>query len=199
VPGGAAGADVGAVTRLETIAELVGTRIGMLRVMQQTHLQAATDALTGLLNRRTVEDRAHELLRHGIPFALAMGDLDHFKEINDTHGHDAGDRALRLFARTLQTTFRSEDVVARFGGEEFVILFPNRTTTEAAAALERVREQLVLAIAAGPVPGFTASFGVSHSDEWTDLEELLRAADNALFRAKREGRNRVIVEGLLTT
>ena len=102
-------------------------------------------------------------------------------------------------ARTLQTTFRSEDVVARFGGEEFVILFPNRTTTEAAAALERVREQLVLAIAAGPVPGFTASFGVSHSDEWTDLEELLRAADSALFRAKREGRNRVIVEGLPTT
>jgi len=187
-----------AITRLETIAELVGTRIGMLRVMEQTSLQAATDPLTGLLNRRTVEDRAHELLRQRIPFALSIGDLDHFKALNDTHGHDAGDRALRLFARTLQTTLRDDDVVARFGGEEFVILFPGRTMAEAAAALERVREHLALAIGAGPVPGFTASFGVSHCDDWANLDEMLRAADNALFRAKREGRDRVAVDGLLT-
>jgi diguanylate cyclase (GGDEF)-like protein len=192
-------ADPATVARLETVGELVGARVGMLRVMKQTHLQAATDPLTGLLNRRTVEDRAHELLRRHTPFALAMADLDHFKTVNDTHGHDAGDRALRLFARTLQKTFRAEDFVAKFGGEEFVILFPNRTSVEAAAALDRVREQLVLALAAGPVPGFTASFGVSHSDDWADLEEILRAADNALFQAKREGRNRVVIEGVSTT
>ena len=167
--------------------------------MEQTSLQAATDPLTGLLNRRTVEDRAHELFRQRVPFALSIGDLDHFKALNDTHGHDAGDRALRLFARTLQTTLRDDDVVARFGGEEFVILFPGRTMAEAAAALERVREHLALAIGAGPVPGFTASFGVSHCDDWTNLDEMLRAADNALFRAKREGRDRVAVDGLLTS
>jgi diguanylate cyclase (GGDEF)-like protein len=185
------------ITRLETIAELAGTRIGMLRVMEKTHLQAATDPLTGLLNRRTVEDRAHELLRLRIPFALAVGDLDHFKTINDTHGHDAGDRALRLFSRTLEKTFRADDIIARPGGDEFVILFPGRSTADAADALDRVREQLVLALAAGPVPGFTATFGVSHSDDWVNFEEILRAADNALFQAKRDGRNRVAIEGLL--
>jgi predicted signal transduction protein with EAL and GGDEF domain len=88
------------VSRLEALATHAGTRIGMLRVMEATHLQAATDPLTGLLNRRSFENRVQELLKHGTTLTLAMGDLDQFKALNDTHGHEAGDRALRLFSRS---------------------------------------------------------------------------------------------------
>jgi diguanylate cyclase (GGDEF)-like protein len=126
-----------------------------------------------------------------------MGDLDHFKALNDTHGHDAGDRALRLFSRTLERSLRTDDFVCRFGGEEFVVIFPERTAAEAASALNRVREELLVVVAAGAAPAFTVSFGVAHSEEGTSLEELIRIADGALFRAKREGRNRVVVDGPL--
>ncbi|MDQ1516521.1 MAG: hypothetical protein QOE80_2351 [Actinomycetota bacterium] len=184
----------GDVARLEAIATQAGSRIGMLRVMTATHLQAATDPLTGLLNRRSFENQAHELLRRNVPFALAMGDLDHFKALNDTHGHEAGDRALRLFARTVRTVLRADDLVCRYGGEEFVIVFPESSAAVAAAALERVQEHLLLTLAGGTVPGFTASFGVAHSTEASSLEELCQVADSALFRAKRQGRNRVIAD-----
>ena len=183
-------------TTLEVVATESGTRIGMLRVMEATHLQAATDPLTGLLNRRSLENRAHELLRAGTPFALAMGDLDHFKKLNDTHGHDAGDRALRSFSQTLRASLRGEDLVCRYGGEEFVILFPRRSANEAAAALSRVQQELLLSVARGGMAPFTVSFGVAHSDQEPALDELCRAADAALFRAKREGRNWVVVDDL---
>ena len=163
--------------------------------MEATHLQAATDPLTGLLNRRSFENRAQDLLRRRAPFALAMGDLDHFKALNDTHGHDAGDRALRVFSQTLRATLRGNDVVCRYGGEEFVILFPDHSTGEAAAALERVQQELLITVAAGAIAPFTVSFGVASSDAATTLEEICRVADSALFRAKREGRNRVVIDG----
>jgi diguanylate cyclase (GGDEF)-like protein len=179
---------------LESIAERAGARIGMLRVMEQTYLQAATDPLTGLLNRRSLENKIHELLRGQQQFAVAMGDLDNFKMLNDTHGHDAGDRALRVFARTVRTALRGDDLVSRYGGEEFVLVFPGLSATGAARALERVREALALAVGAGTAPPFTASFGVAASADANGLEELLRLADAALFQAKRQGRNRVVVD-----
>jgi diguanylate cyclase (GGDEF)-like protein len=182
------------VIRLEALASQGGARIGMLRVMQRTSLQAATDSLTGLLNRRMLETRASELLQRGEPFALAMGDLDHFKRLNDTYGHEAGDRALRLFARTLRSSVRSEDLICRYGGEEFVVAFPRRTAAEAAAALRRTQEELLVATAKGNVPPFTVSYGVTDSHQASTLEELLRVADHNLFRAKREGRNRIVAD-----
>ncbi|MCU1392126.1 MAG: hypothetical protein JWM34_554 [Ilumatobacteraceae bacterium] len=181
---------------LEAVATVTGARIGMLRVMEATHLQAATDPLTGLLNRRSFENQAHDLIRSGTPFALAMGDLDHFKALNDTHGHDAGDRALRSFAQTLRATLRGEDLVCRYGGEEFVIVFPRRSAEEAAAALSRVQQELLLLTASGSIAPFTVSFGVARSEQGSELDELCQIADAALFRAKREGRNRVIVDTL---
>jgi diguanylate cyclase (GGDEF)-like protein len=182
------------VRDLEAIAERSGARIGMLRVMEQTHLQAATDPLTGLLNRRSLENKLHDLLRSGHPFAVAMGDLDHFKILNDTHGHDAGDRALRVFASTVRGALRTDDLISRYGGEEFVFVFPGLSTAEAASALERVREALALAVNAGSVQPFTSSFGVAFSADADGIEELLRLADTALFQAKRQGRNRVVVD-----
>lgn len=182
------------VTRLETIATQAGSRIGLLRVMESTYLQAATDPLTGLLNRRSFENQVQELLRRHTPMAVAMADLDHFKKINDSHGHDAGDRALRLFARLLRSTLRSEDLVSRYGGEEFVVAFPGLSTDAAAKALNRVQEALLVALASGDVPPYTASFGISHTNHARSLEDLCRTADRALFRAKRAGRNRIVVE-----
>lgn len=186
--------DLDQVVRLEALASQGGTRIGMLRVMQRTSLQAATDSLTGLLNRRALENRAYELLQRGEPFALAMGDLDHFKRLNDTHGHEAGDRALRLFSRTLRGSVRSEDLVCRFGGEEFVVVFPRITAAEASDALRRTQEELLVAIAKSNVPAFTVSYGVTDSYQAGTLEELLRVADLHLFQAKREGRNRIMLD-----
>lgn len=179
---------------LEAVASEAGARLGMLRVMEAVHLQAATDPLTGLLNRRSFENRAQDLMRRSVPFALAMGDLDHFKKLNDSHGHDAGDRALRAFAQTLRSSLRGEDLVCRYGGEEFVILFPHRSSSEAAVALGRVQQELLVTVAGGAVAPFTVSFGVAHSEGDQTLEDVCRAADAALFRAKREGRNRVVID-----
>ena len=182
------------VGQLEAVAEQVGGRIGTIRVMEKTHLQAATDPLTGLLNRRSLENAAQDLLRRGMPFALAMGDLDHFKKLNDTNGHDVGDRALRQFARVVRSVLRAEDLVSRYGGEEFVLVFPGQSTTAAVAALTRVQENLLVAVASGIVPPFTVTFGVAHSDEAGSLEELIKLADVSLFQGKREGRNRVVFD-----
>jgi diguanylate cyclase (GGDEF)-like protein len=180
------------ITMLEAVAEQVGGRIGTLRVMEQTHLQAATDPLTGLLNRRSLENQAQELLRGSVPFSLAMGDLDHFKKLNDTHGHDAGDRALRQFARVMRSVLRAEDIVSRFGGEEFVVVLPALDSASATSVLQRVQEQLLVTVASGSMPPFTVTFGIAQSDDAASLEELIRLADVALFRGKREGRNRIV-------
>ncbi len=113
-----------AVAQLSVLAGQSGARIGTVRAFEKTQLQASTDGLTGLVNRRTAERRLRELVRRGDMFALVIGDLDHFKALNDTHGHEAGDRALRLFAQTVKRTLRDHDLVARWGGEEFVLALP---------------------------------------------------------------------------
>ena len=187
------------IVALESIAEQTSARIGIVRVMEQSHLQAATDPLTGLLNRRSLENQTHELVRTKQQFAIAMGDLDHFKNLYDTHGHDAGDRALRIFARTLRSALRGDDIISRYGGEEFVIVFPGLTALDASNALERVREALVLALASGSIPPFTSSYGVADTRDADSLEELLRLADTALFHAKRQGRNRVVIDQSATS
>lgn len=182
------------LAQMEVIADNVGTRIGTLRVLEQTHLQAATDSLTGLINRRTAENEVREMVRRGKPFSLSMGDLDHFKSLNDTHGHEIGDRALRLFARVMRNALRDNDLISRFGGEEFVVVLPEVGAAQAATILQRAQEELLVAVAQSNLPPFTVSFGVAHSDDSDTLEELIRLADHALFTAKREGRNRVVFD-----
>jgi len=128
-----------------------------------------------------------------VSYALAYGDLDHFKTLNDTQGHDAGDQALRLFARVLGDSLRPDDIAARYGGEEIVIVLPDCSTDSATAVLERVRESLALALSAGRVPPFTVTFGVASSAYAAEFDEIVAIADGALLGAKAAGRNRVSV------
>jgi diguanylate cyclase (GGDEF)-like protein len=180
---------------LELVARKAGERVGMLRAFARSETQARTDALTGLLNRRSLEVRLRELTDDGEPYVVAFGDLDHFKLLNDVHGHDTGDRALRMFARVLRDNVRPHDATARYGGEEFVIVLPDCSVSDALAVLERVRDQLAVVQQHGSVPPFTVSFGVATSRPELPYDEVIESADEALLRAKASGRDRVVVAG----
>ncbi len=179
-----------AVTQLSVLAGQAGARIGTVRAFEKTQLQASTDGLTGLVNRRTAEKDIRALMKAARPFAVAIADLDSFKQLNDTHGHEAGDRALRLFAQVVDRALRDNDVIARWGGEEFVIVLPELDRFEAVAVLERIREDLAAAHS-GDTRRFTASFGVADSSQADSLEGLLSIADGGLYASKKAGRDRV--------
>jgi diguanylate cyclase (GGDEF)-like protein len=183
------------VVALETLAQQAGSRIGVLRAMSSAQMQAATDPLTGLVNRRSLESRLHELSVDDVPYAVIVADLDHFKLLNDAHGHDTGDRALRLFADVLRSSVRADDLVCRYGGEEFVLLVPHFDRDQAATIAEQVRERLVAALVGGTVPRFTASFGVADSQQGTTATRVIRAADLAMYDAKNAGRDCVALAG----
>ena len=178
---------------MEGVADRFGARLGMMRAMSQSQLQADTDPLTGLLNRRAMENQVREMRTDHARFAVAMADLDHFKDLNDTFGHDTGDRALRLFARVLRSAVRDADIVARHGGEEFVIVLPGADATQSAPVLHRLRERLAGALADAQLPVFTVSLGLVDSTANDDLSELIKLADSALMRAKADGRDRVVI------
>lgn len=185
------------IARLESIASHVGTRLRVLHVLSVFQTQAETDALTGLLNRRSFEQRAASLLRSNRSLAIAIADLDHFKMLNDSHGHAAGDHALRVFARAART-FASErsGFAARLGGEEFVIVLPMSREDASAKVFDDLRTALRNATRNGAAPSFTVSIGVSVFPlHGANLSELLGAADRALYQAKSRGRDRVVLHG----
>jgi diguanylate cyclase (GGDEF)-like protein len=180
------------VSDLHSIANQSGTRLGMLRVMAETQLQASTDGLTGLLNRRAFENGFLLLRERASSGVAVMADLDHFKTINDTYGHETGDRALRVFADTLRKEVRSTDLLARRGGEEFAVVFADCELDQAVDVLERVRLKLQAAVREAGLPSFTASFGATPAFLAEDLDLLLARADAALFEAKNAGRDRIV-------
>jgi diguanylate cyclase (GGDEF)-like protein len=189
----------GTLSTVELIARKAGERLTLTRAFARSESLASTDPLTGLPNRRSTEERVEELHATRRGYVVAYGDLDHFKLINDVYGHDAGDRALRLFARTLRDAIRPSDLPCRFGGEEFVVVLPDCSVAEATAILERVRERLDAAIRGADVPTFTVSFGISQRDEGRPFEDVLADADTALRQAKADGRDRVVASrGSLT-
>lgn len=159
--------------------------------------QARTDALTGLANRRVFEDRLGKEMarskRHGDPLSIVLGDLDHFKGVNDSFGHEVGDRLLHEVSRILQETLREEDLAVRWGGEEFLLMLPATNLDSAFEVAERIRSR----IADGPIPcdgqnvPVTISFGVAQLARDESIHQLIRRADDAMYRAKSEGRNRV--------
>lgn len=173
------------------------TRIRMLALDEQLRQLATTDALTGLSNRREVEDQiALEMARasrHDSTFALILGDLDHFKNVNDQFGHGTGDAVLIEIGRILRSNIRMEDRAVRWGGEEFLILLPATGRDEAMKVAEKIRSIIAespLHCDGHEVP-VTISFGVAAFNGENQVADLIKRADAAMYRAKREGRNRV--------
>lgn len=171
-----------------------------LAVLKQ---ESITDALTGLRNRRYFDQRISEEValstRYKLPLTLMLIDVDHFKKINDTYGHTVGDEVLQTLSKIIQNVVRDSDIVARYGGEEIVIITPNTTKEEAAILAERLREKVeqtkVATIATTQeVVQVTISIGLcSLSPIITDKEALLEESDQSLYLAKKYGRNRVVV------
>lgn len=161
---------------------------------------AMHDSLTGLFTRRAIYERALAELnrcgRRGTPLSLVLVDIDHLKDINESHGQVIGDQALRYVADVIASTIRSYDLAGRWGGEEFLIVMPEASIGEAARAAERLRRQIAesrLPLTRGDVLRLTVSLGVNevHPRNPADLDVFLCQVDDALFQAKREGRNRV--------
>ncbi len=171
------------------------------RWRERLRLQAMTDPLTGLYNRRHMFSRIRAEMsrydRYGHRFAVILIDADHFKLINDSHGHIVGDATLSWIAATCRTKVRESDVVGRFGGEEFIILLPHTTATEAQAVAERIRHAMHEPIGAAHEAAVrvTLSLGVAEiGPQSATFDDLLKSADEALYEAKRAGRDRVAVK-----
>ncbi len=169
--------------------------------LRKVYEAAILDGLTGIYNRKYFEDRIVTELshaqRHGTPLAVVISDVDHFKKVNDTYGHLAGDAVLVRVAALLKETVRPEDVLARYGGEEFVILLRGATSQDALALAERVRANIEGAtiLFDGTPIRITSSGGVASTADPGQAAEraaLLHAADSRLYQAKQSGRNRVI-------
>ncbi|MEO6013662.1 MAG: GGDEF domain-containing protein [Devosia sp.] len=160
---------------------------------------AMSDPLTGLLNRRAFGDFAQRMARRRAGLRESMSllvlDLDHFKEVNDRFGHDAGDKILKVFAEVAEDTMRPSDQLFRMGGEEFCFVLPNTTIADAIAVAERVRQAFEFAhieTINGPA-GTTVSIGIAATQFAVDLDVLVAAADAAVYEAKARGRNRVVL------
>ncbi|MET0421262.1 MAG: GGDEF domain-containing protein [Acidimicrobiia bacterium] len=182
------------VAGLELVARQTGERIGVLRAFAQSQSQAHTDPLTGLMNRRSLENAVSRLTDAGAPYVVVFADLDNFKMLNDVHGHETGDRALRLYSRILRDSVRPGDLPARFGGEEFVVVLPDCRMADAVTVIERVQDRLRETTADGSVPAFTASYGLAAGDD-VRFDEAVAAADAALLLAKARGRDRLVISG----
>lgn len=187
--------------RRAALLAALARRLALESLELQNHLEAATlaavtDPLTQLFNRQYLNERLDAELersdRYGAPFSLIMFDVDHFKSINDTFGHDAGDRVLQRAAEVTSLTMRKTDVCARWGGEEFLILAVETDEAHAVAAAERLRACLEAQEFEGELPRVTASFGVASFHRGDTRANLLKRVDTCLYAAKRTGRNRVV-------
>jgi diguanylate cyclase (GGDEF)-like protein/PAS domain S-box-containing protein len=188
-----------------TFAGQVGLSIANIRLREALRSQSIRDPLTGLYNRRYLTEILDREIRRAVRAAQGLGvlmlDLDHFKKFNDTYGHDAGDTVLRETASFLSKSIRVEDIVCRFGGEEFVIILPTADLNAASVRAERIRSKLrdLTVLHKGESLGMiTVSVGVAAlPGNGTAPKELLEAADAALYRAKTEGRDRVVKANVL--
>lgn len=189
--------------RLAVLAENIASALVNHRLQRGLREQTIRDPLTNLFNRRYMEEAlALEIARtarSGVPLSLVMCDVDHFKRFNDEFGHDAGDAVLKAVAAEMAAHFRDGDVVCRFGGEEFTVIAPGTTATALRDRVELVRQAiagLTLKHGERPLGPTSVSFGLATWNETMarDGSSLIQVADAALYRAKREGRNRIVVD-----
>lgn len=170
-------------------------------LLDRVNYMAITDALTGLYNRRRFRDvlasEFERARRYGTPFSLVMLDIDHFKKINDTFGHDVGDAVLREVSDVLLKSIREIDTASRYGGEEFMIILPSTDKAHALVVAERMRQQIENHEFSEVGPTITVSIGISGMpDAGIENEDrLIRCSDFAMYRAKQLGRNRTIIAG----
>lgn len=176
--------------------ELNKKNIELQRANETITRLSRIDAMTGLSNRgyfMEIFKKSYSYsLRREVPLSLLMADLDRFKKVNDTFGHQAGDQVLVAFGRMLQEECREEDLPARFGGEEFIILLPHTELEEAAVLGERLRSKMEGKRLPGMDIKITASFGAAQLNKGDTMDSLLQRLDQALYRAKEKGRNRVV-------
>ncbi|MBW2367337.1 MAG: GGDEF domain-containing protein [Deltaproteobacteria bacterium] len=184
---------------LETIAKTLGVALTNCLNIKRLESDVAFDPLTNCYSRREFERLlAHNLSgaqRHKRDLSLIMFDLDHFKAVNDTYGHPAGDAVLKEVSATVQKVIRSEDYLARYGGEEFIIILPDTKVKKALAIAQRLRKSvasLKVRIPGGGEVSITASFGVSAFKAETTCESLIQEADAMMYHAKSMGRNQVM-------
>jgi diguanylate cyclase (GGDEF)-like protein len=183
-------------------ADQAALAIQNARLFSEVHAQATVDPLTQVYNRREgmrlAEQELRRAQRHGRPFALAMLDVDHFKKVNDTHGHPVGDAVLVEVASRLRGILREVDLLARYGGEEFMVVLPETAADEGRRACERIREVIAgwpVSTERGPL-SITLSVGICAATadpegDRLELASLIARADGALYQAKQNGRNRV--------
>ena len=184
-------------SRLTSVAEQFGMALSNLRLRDALRTQSIRDKLTGLYNRRHMEEsfirELHRAQRQNQPLGLIMCDIDHFKKINDTYGHDKGDEVLRGAAAVLQKNIRQGDIVCRYGGEEFLIMMPEASLEITALRAEQIRQSLRQKMLLPQQP-VTLSLGVAvYPQDGQSPDELQAAADGALYEAKRAGRDRVVL------
>jgi diguanylate cyclase (GGDEF)-like protein len=183
--------DERAVELARTLVDQAATALALVHA----RAEAGTDAVAGCMNHRAMRRRLEEEIdrasRAGSPLSCILIDLDDFKRVNDDHGHQAGDEVLRNVVQALVGEFRAFDRVARYGGDEFVVILPNADLRSAAAAANRALEQMRAAPTVAGGVGIAASIGVGEWHAPMGVEELLQACDQALLRSKREGKGRV--------
>lgn len=172
-----------------------GVSGAVLEILKGLEHRASRDALTGLVARGQAESNAQQIIdaaiTEGFPVSVIAIDIDHFKKINDTHGHDAGDLALREVSAIIRSCVRDTDIAARWGGEEFIAILPDTTISTATVVAERIREAVENGM---KETGITVSCGVSAlSDVAHNINSILKRADEMLYEAKHSGRNRVVV------
>jgi len=193
------------IARIKTGKRIIDLQNQLLVTQEQLRLQATHDGLTGLLNRNSIldilETEFERSTRSGSPLGMIMADIDHFKKINDTYGHQAGDEVLKSVASLLKGVVRNYDRVGRYGGEEFIILLPdcNKNTLERIADRLKGRITSEKYLVNGKNLNITISMGISVSggEEIRSPEAMILRSDNALYKAKRDGRNRwIFAEGI---
>lgn len=179
------------------------TRIGerIINLERRILKQANTDALTGVMNRRAFMERMEQETvrsrRDKTPLSFIITDIDHFKKVNDTYGHQVGDLVLQRFSATVSASMRPYDLIGRYGGEEFVICLPGADGLQAASAAERIRKKVeameIIVPDGSRSVRITASFGATAYSVGSreSMDSIIKKADDALYRAKNEGRNRV--------